>query len=99
MKRRAARLTLFLLAAILVLAFEHAAVSAQQPALDDLLAKAAKYAAAFADPSRALVCEESYEHTYFRRMMNIDGRSERAWNWGRKNHSHTANPRDNSASS
>ena len=33
--------------------------------------------AAFADPSRALVCEESYEHTYYRRMMNTEGRSER----------------------
>ena len=74
---RPVRLSLSLLAAILVLAVGHAAVFAQQPTLEDVLAKAAQYVAAFADPSRALVCEESYEHTYYRRMVNTAGGSER----------------------
>jgi len=77
MKRGVARLSLTMLAASLVLAFARPAVFAQQPTLEDVLAKAAQYVAAFADPSRALVCEESYEHTYFRRMFNTAGGSER----------------------
>jgi hypothetical protein len=77
MKRRVAHPLFTLLAAALLLASARSAVLAQQPTLEDLLAKAAQYVTAFTDPSRALVCEEAYEHTYFRRMMNIGGGSER----------------------
>ena len=84
MKRRVARLSLALLAGFLLGATAHSTAFAQQPTLEDLLAKAAQYAAAFADPSRALVCEESYEYTFFRRMLNAGGRSERLPQGGRK---------------
>jgi hypothetical protein len=77
MKSRVARPLLTSLAAVLLLAYLGPVVSAQQPTLEDILAKAAQYAAAFADPSRVLVCEESYEHTYYRRMVNSAGGSER----------------------
>jgi hypothetical protein len=77
MKRSVACLSFTLFAGVLLLASAPSAVPAQQPTLEDVLAKAAQYAAAFADPSRALVCEESYEHTYYRRMMNTAGGSER----------------------
>ena len=75
--RRVARLSLPMLAVFLLLASARGAVFAQQPTLEDVLAKAAQYVTAFADPSRALVCEEAYEHTYYRRMMNTGGGSER----------------------
>jgi len=75
--RRVARLSLTLLAAFLLIASARGAVFAQQPTLEEVLAKAAQYVTAFADPSRALVCEEAYEHTYYRRMMNTGGGSER----------------------
>ena len=74
---RVARLSLAMLAVFLLLASARGAVFAQQPTLEDLLAKAAQYVTAFTDPSRALVCEEAYEHTYYRRMMNSAGGSER----------------------
>ena len=74
---RVARLPLAMLAVFLLLASARGAVFAQQPTLEDLLAKAAQYVTAFTDPSRALVCEEAYEHTYYRRMMNSAGGSER----------------------
>jgi hypothetical protein len=77
MTRRLARLSLALLAVFLLLASARGGVFAQQPTLEDVLAKAAQYVAAFTDPSRALVCEEAYEHTYYRRMMNTGGGSER----------------------
>jgi hypothetical protein len=77
MMRRAVRLPLAILAAFLLLASARGAVFAQQPTLEDLLAKAAQYVTAFTDPSRALVCEEAYEHTYYRRMQNTAGGSER----------------------
>lgn len=77
MKRRVAHPLFTLLAAALLLASARSAVLAQQPTLEDLLAKAAQYVTAFTDPSRAIVCEETYEHTYYRRMMNTGGGSER----------------------
>jgi hypothetical protein len=77
MTRRVARLSFAVLTVFLLLAAAHEAVVAQQPTLEDILAKAAQYVTAFSDPSRALVCEESYEHTYYRRMMNTAGGSER----------------------
>lgn len=75
--RGVARLSLALLAIFLLIGSARGAVFAQQPTLEDILAKAAQYVTAFTDPSRALVCEEAYEHTYFRRMMNTGGGSER----------------------
>jgi len=75
--RRVARLSLAMLAVFLLFASARGAVLAQQPTLEDVLAKAAQYVTAFTDPSRALVCEEAYEHTYYRRMMNTGGGSER----------------------
>jgi hypothetical protein len=77
MMRRVTRLSLALLAVLLLLASARGAVFAQQPTLEDVLAKAAQYVTAFADPSRALVCEETYEHTYYRRLSNTAGGSER----------------------
>jgi hypothetical protein len=77
MMRRGARLSPAMLAVFLLLASARGAVFARQPTLEDVLAKAAQYVTAFGDPSRALVCEESYEHTYYRRMMNTAGGSER----------------------
>jgi hypothetical protein len=77
MMRRVARLSLAMLAVFLLIASARGGVFAQQPTLEDVLAKAAQYVTAFADPSRALVCEEAYEHTYYRRMMNTGGGSER----------------------
>jgi hypothetical protein len=77
MMRRVARLSLAMLAVFLLLAFARGAVFAQQTTLEDVLAKTAQYVTAFTDPSRALVCEEAYEHTYYRRMMNTSGGSER----------------------
>jgi hypothetical protein len=77
MMRHVARLSLAMLTAFLLLASARGAVFAQQPTLEDILGKAAQYVAAFADPSRALVCEEEYEHTYYKRMMNTAGGSER----------------------
>jgi hypothetical protein len=79
-----ARLSLPMLAVFLLLSPARPAVFAQQPTLEDLLAKAAQYVAAFADPSRALVCDESYSHTYYRRMVNSEGRSERLPQGGRQ---------------
>lgn len=75
--RRVARLSPALFAVFVLFASPRGTVLAQQPTLEDVLAKAAQYVTAFADPSRALVCEESYEHTYYRRMMNTGGGSER----------------------
>lgn len=77
MTRRVARLSLALLAVFLLFGFPRGTVLAEQPTLEDVLAKAAQYVTAFTDPSRALVCEEAYEHTYYRRMMNTAGGSER----------------------
>jgi len=77
MKRRVARLSFTMLVACLLLTLARPAVFAEQPTLEDVLAKAAQYVSAFVDPSRALVCEESYEHTYYRRMFNAAGGSER----------------------
>jgi hypothetical protein len=84
MKRRVARLSFMLLAAFLLLPVAGPAVFARQATLEDVLAKAAQYVAAFADPSRALVCEESYEHTYIRLMVNTAGGSERLPQGGSK---------------
>jgi hypothetical protein len=77
MMRHVVRLSLVTVAMFLLLASARGAVFAQQPTLEDLLAKAAQYVTAFTDPSRALVCEEAYEHTYYRRMQNTAGGSER----------------------
>jgi hypothetical protein len=66
-----------MLAVFLLFASARGAVFAQQPTLEDVLAKAAQYVTAFTDPSRALVCEEAYEHTYYRRMLNTAAGSER----------------------
>ncbi len=77
MMRCVARLSPAVLAAFLVFAAPHGTVLARQPTLEDVLAKAAQYVTAFTDPSRALVCEEAYEHTYYRRMLNTAGGSER----------------------
>jgi hypothetical protein len=84
MKRCAVSLPFALLAAFLALIPAAGSVSARQPTLEDALAKAAQYVAAFADPSKVLVCEESYEHTYFRRMVNTAGGSERLPQGGRQ---------------
>ena len=84
MKRRVARPSFMLLAALLLLALTDPAVLARQAALEDVLAKAAQYVAAFTDPSRVLVCEESYEHTYIRLMVNTAGGSERLPQGGSK---------------
>jgi len=77
MMHRVARLSLALLAVFLLFASPRGTVLAQQPTLEDVLAKAAQYVTAFTDQSRALVCEEAYEHTYYRRMLNTAGGSER----------------------
>jgi hypothetical protein len=84
MKRRVARLSPALLAGFLLVTTAPSNAVARQPTLEDLLAKAAQYAAAFADPSRALICEESYEYTYYRRMLNAGGGSERLPLGGRR---------------
>ena len=52
-------------------------VSTQQPAMADVLARAAQSVTAFADPSRLSVCEESYKHTFLRLMVNAAGQIER----------------------
>ena len=77
MSRHGARLLLAGVAATLIVSSGRGVAVARQPTLQDILAKAAQYVTAFTDPSRALVCEEAYEHTYFRRMTNAPGRSER----------------------
>jgi hypothetical protein len=77
MKHRVAILSFALLTAVLLLSTSRGLVFAQQPTLEDMLAKAAQYVAAFTDQSRVLVCEEAYEHTYYRRMVNTSGGSER----------------------
>ncbi len=77
MTHRAARVSFTLLVAFPLLALARSAVFAQQASLEAVLAKAAQNAAALSDPSRALVCDEEYEHTYFRRMTNAAVQSER----------------------
>ncbi len=77
MKSRLVRPSFALPAALLLLTLAPSAAFAQQATLEDVLAKTAQYVAALSDPSRALVCDEEYEHTYFRRMLNSGGRSER----------------------
>lgn len=52
-------------------------LSAQEPAMADVLARAAQYVTAFADPSRLIVGEESYKHTFIRLMVNTAGGVER----------------------
>jgi len=52
-------------------------VSAQVSSMADVLARAAQYVTAFTDPSRLIVCEESYRHTFLRLMVNSVGQLER----------------------
>jgi hypothetical protein len=68
-----------LVSSVLALAFlspAHLIVSAQQPVLPDVLAKAAQYVAAFADPGRVLLCEEHGAQTFVRLKVNAAGRVE-----------------------
>jgi hypothetical protein len=55
----------------------HSHVSAQQPALADVLSLAAQYVGALNDTSRVLLCQESYKHTFIKVMVNAAGSVER----------------------
>lgn len=70
--------------ALALIAPARVTVSAQEPALADVLAKAAQYAAGFADASRMLVCEERAEQTFIQVMTNINGGVEYKPMGGRK---------------
>jgi len=49
---------------------------AQEPTLDDVLAKAAAATNQFTDPSRVIVCEERYKQTFSKLIYNTSGRVE-----------------------
>jgi hypothetical protein len=66
-----------LLAAAVVLPSIGQGASAQQPTLPDVLALAAKYVDALADPTRVLYCEERYKHTFIKFIVNLAGSGER----------------------
>jgi hypothetical protein len=77
MMHRVPALLLAFGAAFPLLVSAHSNVSAQQTSLSDVLARAAEYVTAFADPSRVILCEERYEHTFLRLMVNAAGTMER----------------------
>jgi hypothetical protein len=77
MMHRVPALLLAFAAAFPLLVSMHSNVSAQQTSLSDVLARAAEYVTAFADPSRVILCEERYEHTFVRLMINMAGSVER----------------------
>ena len=77
MTRRVSVPALALAAALLIGMSARVQPFAQQPTLPDVLARAAQYVTAFADPSRILVCEERYTHTLLRVMINTNGGVER----------------------
>ncbi len=76
MPRQGTALLVLASAALALSSLSATTIKAQEPALSDVLALAAKYVSAYADPTRIIVGEERYKHDFLRFMVNISGSGE-----------------------